>query len=389
MDIAERINEIYDELIEIRRYLHMHPELSNEEYNTQKKIMSFLAENKIENIKIANTGVLGIINGNNSRNTSVALRADIDALPIQEMNNTEYKSKTNGVMHACGHDVHTTILLGVSKILNELKDEFAGNVKLMFQPAEETTGGALPMIKDGCLDNPKVDYVLGLHVMPYLETGKIELKHDKLNAASDMIEITFKGKSGHGAYPETTVDAIVIASHAITALQTLTSRNISPLNSCVLSFGTIHGGTQSNVISNEVKITGTLRTLDKATRDFAHKRIKDIVDFESKVFGGSYDLKINNGYEPLINNNEIIDIINETAISSIGKENIVFKKFPSLGVEDFSYFSNRVKGAFYHLGCKKDNLETSLHANNFDVDENCIKTGILMQIKTTLKLLEM
>jgi len=388
MDITNRINEIYDELIEIRRYLHMHPELSNEEYNTQKKIMSFLNENKIENNKIANTGVLGIINGNKSNNKTVALRADIDALPIHEINEVDYKSKTDGIMHACGHDVHTTILLGVAKILNELKNDFSGNVKLMFQPAEETTGGALPMIEEGCLENPKVDYVLGLHVMPYLETGKIELKHDKLNAASDMIEITFKGKSGHGAYPETTIDAIVIASHTITALQTLISRNISPLNSCVLSFGTIHGGTQSNVISNEVKITGTLRTLDKKTREFAYKRIKEIVDFQTKVFGGSYDLKINNGYEPLINNNKIIDIINETAISSIGHENIVFKELPSLGVEDFSYFSNRIKGAFYHLGCKKDNLKTSLHANNFDVDENCIKTGILMQIKTTLKLLK-
>lgn len=388
MDIKKYIDEMYDELIAIRRDFHMHPELSNKEFKTNKKIKTFLNKNNITNTTIANTGVLGLIKGSQKSNKTVALRADIDALPIHEINEVSYKSKFDNIMHACGHDVHTTILLGTAKVLQELRNEFSGNVKLLFQPAEETTGGALTMIEEGCLENPKVDYILGLHVMPYLETGKIELKYGKLNASSDGIKIIVKGKNGHGAYPETGIDAIIIASHIIIALQTLVSRNISPLNSCVLSFGTINGGMKRNIICNEVIITGTLRTLDESTRKFAHETIKRIADFESKAFGGHSTITIESGYESLINDRTTLDFVANTAENLLGKSKIIYKEFPSLGVEDFSYFSNRVKGAFYHLGCKKANLETSLHASNFDINEECIKIGILLQVETTLALLK-
>lgn len=384
MNIKNRIDEIYDEMVELRRYFHQNPELSNQEYNTQKKIQDFLTNHHIENEKIASTGVVGLIG---TTGKTVGLRADIDALPIQESNDVPYASIHSGVMHACGHDVHTTILLGTAKLLKELSHKLNGQVKLMFQPAEETTGGALPMIQEGILENPKVDYVLGLHVMPYLESGTIELKHGQLNAASDMITITIKGKKGHGAYPELSIDAISAAAHVITALQTLVSRNISPLNACVLSIGSINGGLKGNIICDEVVLQGTLRTLDPKTRVYAKERIHEIIKHQTHSFGADFELDFEEGYEPLINNNAMIDFIKKTAEEVIGEEHIVMKSSPSLGVEDFAYFSNRVKGAFYHLGCKKsDNL--SLHQNNFDINESCIKTGILMQVELVLKLLK-
>lgn len=385
MDIKNRIEAIYDELIIMRRDFHAYPELSNDEFRTQNKIMNLLNLYGISNNKIANTGVVGIIKGQPGK--TVALRADIDALPIQEVNKISYASKNNNIMHACGHDVHTAILLGTAKILQELKDEIRGQVKLMFQPAEETTGGALPMIKAGILENPEVNYVLGLHVMPYLETGKIEIKSGQLNAASDTITITVKGKKGHGAYPHQGHDAIVMTSQLVMALQTLVSRNISPLDSCVLSIGSFHGGNKANIICDEVVLKGTLRTIDIDTRAYAKNRIAEIVEYQVKALGGSANIDIEPGYEPLINNDDMVTFINSVASETIGKENIVFKKLPSLGVEDFSYFSNRVKGAFYHLGCKKGRQNLSLHHNNFDVDEACIKTGVLMQVKLVLELL--
>ncbi|MGV8147170.1 MAG: M20 metallopeptidase family protein [Alkaliphilus sp.] len=281
MDIKNRIEAIYSELVAIRRDFHAYPELNNNEFLTQNKIMNLLNLYGIPNNKIANTGVVGIIKGKPGK--TVALRAYIDALPIQEVNRISYASKNNNIMHACGHDVHTTVLLDTAKILKELKDEIKGQVKLMFQPAEETTGGALPMIKAGVLEDPKVNYVLGLHVMPYLEIGKIEIKSGQLNAASDSITITVKGKKGHDAYPHQGHDAIIMTSQLVMALQTLVSRNISPLDSCVLSIGSFHGGNKGNIICDEVVLKGTLRTIDIDTRAYAKKRITEIVEYQVKL----------------------------------------------------------------------------------------------------------
>ncbi len=380
MSIQGRIDEIFDEMVAIRREFHQNPELSNEEYKTQNKILDYLKRLNIPAQKCAKTGVVGQIG---SSGIVVALRADIDALPIQEVSDYYFKSVNPGVMHACGHDIHTTILLGVAKILSEL--QLNGTVKFLFQPAEETTGGALPMIDEGVLDNPKVDYVFGLHVMPYLEPGKIEIKKGQLNAASNAIKIKVIGKKGHGAYPESGVDAIIIAAHIVSALQSIVSRNTSPLNSVVLSLGSIHGGTKSNIICDEVILKGTMRTLNPETRVFMKNKIKEISELQAKSFGGICEVSFEDGYEALINNNDLIESIYSLGNKILGKENVVYKEYPSMGVEDFSYFSNRVPSAFFHLGCKKSKTDLALHNSNFDLDESCIKTGILMEVMLVLK----
>ncbi|MCH4887458.1 amidohydrolase [Acidaminobacter sp. JC074] len=377
MNVKERINQIFDQMVTVRRHLHMHPELSNEEFKTQAYIMSFLNDLNIDCKPCAKTGVIASIG---SKKPCIGIRADIDALPIQEINQVDYKSKHQGVMHACGHDVHTTILLGTAKILKEMEDELENSVKLFFQPAEETTGGALPMIEDGALEG--VDYVFGLHVMPYLEVGQIEVKHGQLNASSNGVEIKLIGKTGHGAYPEKGVDSIMVSANLLTSLQTIVSRNTSPLDSTVLSFGTIHGGSKSNIICDEVTLSGTLRTLSKESRAFSIKRIQEITEHIAKAHGADCRVTILDGYEPLVNNNDLVDYIEDTLEKDF---DIVYKDKPSLGVEDFSYFSNRVPGAFYHLGCSNHRSD-SLHQNDFDVDENCIKSGILSQVMLVLNM---
>lgn len=390
MDIQNRINEIYEELVEMRRDFHKNPELSQYEFRTQKKIQEYLNAWGIENYPCAQTGVVGIIRGKNEGKT-VGLRGDIDALPINEKNNQPYCSVNPGVMHACGHDAHTAILLGIGKIMKELsqtENSFNGNVKLFFQPAEETIGGGDRMVKESCMENPSVDYVLGLHVMPYIDAGKVELKYGKLNASTDSIKIVLKGKSAHGAYPDKGIDAIVIAGNVITSLQTIVSRNISPLNSIVISLGKISGGVKDNVIADEVTITGTLRALDDETRNYAKKRISDVVKNTAVAYGGEGTVEFYDGYQALINNDEVVDVIKGNAEKILGKENVVYKEFPSLGAEDFSYFSDVARGAFFHLGCgsSKKGINSPIHTEKFDIDEKCLKIGVLLQVENILSL---
>lgn len=391
MDINKRVDEIFEELVEIRRDFHKNPELSQKEFRTQGKIREYLNAWGIENYDISETGIVGIIRGKKSGNT-VAIRGDIDALPIHEKNDVPYSSVNPGVMHACGHDAHTTIVLGIAKIMKELADSeqsINGNVKLLFQPAEETIGGADRMVKEGCMLNPTVDYVLGLHVMPYIDAGKVELKYGKLNASTDTINITLKGKSAHGAYPDLGIDAIMIAGHVITGVQSIVSRNISPLNSVVISFGKISGGVNSNVIADEVKINGTLRALDEVTRKYAKERIENIVNATASAYGGIGSIEFSEGYNSLINNDEVVDVIKENSENILGSENIVYKEFPSLGAEDFSYFSDVAKGAFFHLGCGNSakGITSPIHTETFDIDEECLKVGVKLQIENVLTLL--
>ncbi len=391
MDIDKRIDKIFGELVEIRRDFHMNPELSQEEFRTRDKIRGYLDEWGIENYICAETGVLGIIKGRNKGKT-IAVRADIDALPIQEKNDLPYRSVNPGVMHACGHDAHAAIVLGVARIIKELADSgdsINGNVKLFFQPAEETIGGAERMIKEGCMENPKVDYVLGLHVMPYIDAGVVELKYNKLNASTDSIKIILKGKAAHGAYPDKGVDAIVMAGHVITGLQSIVSRNTSPLNSVVLSLGKISGGVKNNVIADEVKISGTLRTLDHETRQYSKDRISDLVNNVAAAFGGRGFTSFSEGYQALINDNEVVDLIKENAEKLLGRKNVEFKEFPSMGAEDFSYFLDAAKGAFFHLGCgnKAKGITENIHTANFNIDEECLKVGVGLQVENILTLL--
>ena len=390
IDTIRKITQrIHPWMKEIRRDFHTYPELGKKEFRTQEKICQYLGEMGIPCEKIAGTGVVGFIEGK-SAGKLVGLRADIDALPMQEKNDVPYRSKNDGVMHACGHDAHAAILLGAARVLNELKAAFSGGVKLFFQPDEEGDGGAEIMVKEGCMENPKVDYVLGLHVMAYLETGVVEIRYGKFNAASDSLIIKVFGKSAHAAYPEKGVDAIVASAYMIAALQTLVSRNISPVNSVVLSFGKISGGEVENSLASEVTLTGTLRTLDRETRQFCKTRIEEIAVKTAQAFGANAEINISPGYEPLINNDEVVKVIIETGAELLGKQNIVFKEFPSLGVEDFSYFLDKAKGAFYHIGCgnKTQNITAPNHNSSFDIDEDCLQIGVQLQVINTLKLLK-
>lgn len=391
MDISKRIDEIYNELVEIRRDFHKNPELSQNELRTQGKIREYLNQWGIENYVSAETGLVGIIRGKNPGKT-IGIRGDIDALPIDEKNKVPYSSVNQGVMHACGHDAHATVVLGVGKIIKELadsKESINGNVKLFFQPAEETIGGGDRMVKEGCMENPTVDYVLGLHVMSYLDAGKVELKYGKLNASTDSINITLKGKASHGAYPDKGVDAIVMAGNVITALQTIVSRNTSPLNSVVISLGKISGGVKDNVIADEVKISGTLRSLDNETRQYTKERISSIVSSVAMAYGGEGIATFTEGYQALINDDEVVDVIKENAEKLLGKENVEFKEFPSLGAEDFSYFIDAAKGAFFHLGCGNEErgITSPIHTEHFDIDEECLKVGVRLQVENILTLL--
>ena len=391
MNIKQRIEEIHSELISIRRDLHQNPELSEKEFRTQQKIQEFLNNIGVENYICATTGVVGIIRGKKQGKT-VGIRADIDALPITEISDKPYCSTNPGVMHACGHDVHTTVAMGVAKIMKELsdsEDSIAGNVKLFFQPAEETIGGAERMVKEGCMKNPDVDYVLGLHVQPYIDNGKIEIRYGKFNAAVDFLKIVLKGRQAHGAYPEKGIDSVVMAGNVIMALQSLVSRNISPLNSVVLTLGTINGGVKENVIAGEVTMTATLRTLDTDTRQFTKARIKDIVENTAKAMGGVGEVIIIEGYKSLINNDEVVDVLIQTGEKLLGKGNVKRKEFPSLGGEDFSYFCDDAKGAFFNLGCgsSEQGITSPIHTDKFDIDEDCLKTGVLVLVENIITLL--
>lgn len=388
--MKKRVDEIFEELLEIRRDFHMHPELSEMEYRTSQKICEYLDRWNIEYIKdIAKTGVVAIIRGRNPGIT-VAARADIDALPVEEDNDLDFKSINEGVMHACGHDVHTAIHLGVAKILKEMEDEISGNIKIFFQPAEETIGGADRMIREGVLKNPDVDYTLSLHVMPSLDAGYVELKYGKVNAATDEFSIEIEGVSGHAAYPESSVDPVVIAGHTIVALQSLVSRNISPVNSVVLTIGQINGGKKNNIIPKNVTMSGTLRTLDPESRLYAKKRIKEIAEHTAMAYEGRAIVEIGEGYPALINDDYVVDILKEVAEEVLGADKVSFKEFPSMGADDFAYFCQETKAAYYLLGCgdQARGLNSPIHSETFMVDEECIKTGVLLQVESLIGLLK-
>ena len=387
--VYRRIRDV-SKLIAIRRDLHQHPELGLEEYRTSALVLDYLQQWNIKVTQlIGETAIVGLIEGNPGEKT-IGLRADMDALPIEEKTGALYASLIPGKMHACGHDVHTTILLGASYILQQLKEEYKGNVKLFFQPAEETVGGAKPIIEEGCLEHPKVNHVLGLHVRPTLNVGEVGFHYGKCHAASDTIIISINGKQAHGAYPQDGIDAILISAHVITALQSLISRNLSPFETAVLSLGIIEGGTAGNIVCDQVTIKGTLRTLDQTTRVFMKKRIIEVAENTAKAFGGSADVRIEEGYAPLINAHAITDAVAHVARKLLGEDNVIIMEHPSLGVEDFAYFAEAVPSCFYNLGTSNPHkgIQAALHENTFDVDEEAIKIGVCLQVLSALHLLE-
>ncbi|KAA3629914.1 MAG: amidohydrolase [Bacteroidetes bacterium] len=381
--IKKLAEEWHEDTILIRRHLHKHPELSFEEKETSAFIAQKLSEFGIafEN-NIAGYGIVGLIKGKNPDKKITALRADIDALPIKEANSVDYCSVNEGIMHACGHDVHTASLLGAARILNELRDEFEGSIKLLFQPAEEKLpGGASLMIKESALENPSPETILGQHVHPPLEVGKIGIRSGIYMASADEIYITVKGKGGHGALPNDCIDPVVITAHIITALQMVVSRNANPNMPTVLTFGHIESeGGSTNVIPNEVHLKGTLRTFDEEWRFEAHKKIESLISNIAEGMGGSYRLDIKVGYPCLVNEPELTGKVKSRAIDYLGEENVVELPIRTTA-EDFSFYSQVMPACFYRLGTgnKAKGITSPVHTNTFDVDEDCLKvsTGLM------------
>jgi len=385
--VKQQSEAIFSDMVAARRHLHANPELGGMEYETQKYIMDFLGREGIQCQKCADTGVLAVVDSGRPGKV-VALRGDIDALPLPEEKSCGYRSRNSGIMHACGHDAHTAINLGCVKFFNDNRQKFNGTMKFFFQPSEETDGGAERMMRDGCLENPTVDCVLGLHVYPFLEYNQVEVKRGAICASVDAAHITIRGKGGHGAYPAECVDAIAIAAQAVSAAQTLVSREISPLDNAVFTVGAIHGGTVPNIIAREVKLAATLRSSGPEVRAKIHRRVREIFTGIAETMGGSAEVNIVDGYPAVVNHDEVIKIVEDEAAKYLGAENIFHKKNISMGGEDFSFFIQDTPGAFYNVGCKSPGApDYALHINTFDIDERCLKTGFVTQIMSALRIL--
>ncbi|HOZ85024.1 MAG TPA: M20 family metallopeptidase [Niabella sp.] len=377
--IQSLAKKLTPEFISVRRHLHAHPELSYQEFETSAFVQQKLAELNIQFEVKAQTGVIGLIKGRNPEKRIIALRADMDALPILEANEVEYQSKKPGIMHACGHDVHTTCLLGAAKILQELKDEWEGTIKLIFQPGEEKNpGGASLLINEGVLENPAPTAILGLHVHPALETGKVSFRSGKVMASADELYFTIKAIGGHAAAPQLTADPILIASQLVVALQQIISRNKNPLFPSVLSITAINGGTTTNVVPAEVKLMGTFRAMDEAWRFEAHELIRKLSHGLVASMGAELDLHIDIGYPNVYNNKALTTNAAENAIAYLGKDQVKETEI-RMGAEDFGYYTQKIPGCFYRLGVMIDSENIRhVHTPIFDIDERAIETGMGM-----------
>ncbi len=382
MSLQDRIKELAreyaQEVVDIRRHLHAHPELSYQEYNTAKYVAEQLRKIGIEPKEgVAETGLTALIEGKNPNKKVIALRADLDALPIVETNDVPYKSTNEGVMHACGHDVHTASLLGTAKILHALKDQFEGTVKLIFQPGEEKNpGGASLMIKDGALENPKPTQIFGQHVMPLIPVGKVGFREGMYMASADEIYLTIKGQGGHAAIPELLTDNVLIASHIIVALQQIISRKSNPKKPSVLSFGKVEAKGATNIIPDEVTIAGTFRAMDEGWRAEAHKLITHLAENLAISMGATCEVNISVGYPYLENDPELTQNARSYATDYLGEENIVDLDL-WMGAEDFAYYTQLMPACFYRLGTRNEakGITSYVHTSTFDIDEGALEIG--------------
>ena len=377
--IKQLASKYQSDIVACRRHLHKNPELSFHEFNTQKFVEAKLNEYGIKNIqRMANTGVVALVEGKNPSKKIIALRGDMDALPIKETNKVEYKSVNEGVMHACGHDVHTSSLLGVARILNEVKGDFEGTVKFIFQPGEEKLpGGASLMIKEGVLENPKPSSVIGQHVMPQINAGKVGFRKGLYMASTDELYVTVKGKGGHGAMPHLVIDPVMITSHLIIALQQIVSRNAKPTIPSVLSFGKVIANGATNVIPDEVYLEGTFRTLNEEWRDEAHRKMKHLAETLAESMGGKCIFDIHRGYPFLVNDDAVTDRARKAAEEFLGKENVEDLEI-WMAAEDFSFYSQKAPACFYRLGVRNESrgIISSVHTSTFDIDESALETGM-------------
>lgn len=375
-EIKRIASEIRDDIIAKRRYLHQYPELSFQEFNTSSFIKKSLDEIRVPWISVADTGVLATI-GKSSSNKIIALRADMDALPIMEETNVAYKSLNTGVMHACGHDVHLSSLLGVAEILRRLENKINGTVKLIFQPAEEILpGGAIKILGEGVLSNPKVNAIIGQHVMPSIESGKIGIRKGRFMASMDEIRMKITGRGGHGAEPHRNIDAVVVASTIILSLQQIVSRNNNPKTPTVLSFGKIQANGSINIIPDTVSIEGTFRTMDEKWREEAHVKIKTIAKSIAEGFGCECSVDIRKGYPCLYNNETLTDKVQSIIEDYIGTANVIETDI-WMASEDFAYYAEEFDSCLYLLGSGySEKVNPSLHTSLFEINEECIELGM-------------
>jgi amidohydrolase len=379
--IRELSGNIFSGVVANRRHLHSHPELSFHEVETSAFVARKLEELGLEYHKMADTGLVAMIKGDKPSNNVVALRADMDALPILEANDVPYRSQNNGVMHACGHDVHTSSLLGTAQILTQLKSEFGGTIKLIFQPAEEKLpGGASLMIKEGVLENPKPQAVIGQHVMPLIDAGKVGFRAGKYMASADELYVTVRGKGGHAAQPQQNVDPVMITAYILTALQQVVSRFADPKNPSVLSFGKVIANGATNVIPNEVYLEGTFRTMDEKWRADAHIRMKKMAEGIAESMGGSCEFNIMKGYPFLVNEEKLTASTRGHAEDYLGKENVLDLDI-WMAAEDFAFYSQQADSCFYRLGTRNESrgIVSSVHTPTFDVEESALElsTGLM------------
>lgn len=378
LKVKQLANRYFPEFLDIRHHLHAFPELSYQEFETSRFVQEKLSALGIGFTTMATTGVVGIIEGKNPGKRTIALRADMDALPITEENEVPYKSTRPGIMHACGHDVHTTCLLGAAKILQEMKEEWEGTIKLIFQPGEEKNpGGASLMIRDGVLQNPAPEVIYGLHVNPQLEFGKLSFRGGQVMASADEIYITIRSKGGHAAAPNTTVDTILAASQLVVNLQQIISRNNSPFSPSVLSITSIQGGHTTNVIPHEVKLMGTFRAMDETWRFKAHELIYKHGKALEESTGAEVLVHVDVGYPSVFNHEALTLQARELAEEFIGKE-LVETTEVRMGAEDFGYYTREMPGCFFRLGTGnvQEGITAGVHTPKFNIDERSIEIGM-------------
>lgn len=386
--INKIVNKITEDLIEIRRHLHSIPELENEEFKTSAYIKAILDELGIENSKLLDTGIVALIRGEKSEGKTILVRADIDALPMNENNDLPFKSVHDGRMHACGHDVHITCALGMCMVLNELKSNFCGNVKIVFQPAEEGLGSALRMIEAGVMENPHVDACVALHVEPMCDVGTIQFRNGAIMASPDDFEIEIKGKGGHGACPEECINPIYALSKLVSALENIVSNNQNELSKCVVSVCTVDAGDANNIIPETAKIGGTVRSLDNQTRDNAEKIL---YEYTEKICNGnncSFEFNFNRLYPPVINDETMNELLKKAVKLTTGMNKIIELEKSSMTGDDFSYFAQLVPSTYFKLGACNDKTRCVLHSPDFDIDEKCIPLGAELLTQIVLNYLE-
>ena len=387
--IKEQVEQVYEEVLAFRRDLHMHPELSEQEIRTEEKICSRLDALQIPYQRgVAGHGVCAVIRGTTADRT-VGIRADIDALPVAEQTELAYASLNLGVMHACGHDMHTAILLGTAAILKQNADTLPGTVKLFFQPSEETIGGAKQMIDAGCLEDPHVENVIALHVDPMTDLGKLKFTKGCMNAATTEMELTVRGKACHGAHPDTGIDVLPPACSIVAALQTIVSRNLAPTTPAVVTVGTFQSGTAKNVISGEAKLGGTIRALDLDVMAYLKKRVQKIAVDTAEAYGTSCEVFFEDSYPPLRNSDELSALLLPAMEEVFDTENILRNEIPSLGADDFSYFTQTCRGLYFDLGthdpCSDEYFP--LHSEHFAPQEEAVKVGMLAELTAVYTIL--